>query len=77
VKVRHYGLPANRGRGGKLARCRWLLALAGLAARAAGVAAAAPGARCPACGGGPLVVVQVPPPCAAAGACPPQGEDTS
>jgi hypothetical protein len=77
VKVRHYGLLANRGRDGKLARCRWLLALAGLAARAAGVAAAAPEARCPACGGGPLVVVQVLPPCAAPGACPPQGEDTS
>jgi hypothetical protein len=60
VKVRHYGLLANGGREQKLAACRWLLALAPLAALAAvGVvpASADPG-RCPVCGVGLLSWVE-------------------
>ena len=64
VKVRHYGLLANGGRAAKLARCRWLLALAGIAA--AVVVAMAPAERndcCPICGVGRLVrVAEIPRP---------------
>jgi len=58
VKVRHYGLLANRARAERLAVCRWLLALAGVAAclAAARVAAAQP-RRCPACGSEQMAVV--------------------
>jgi hypothetical protein len=56
VKVRHYGLWANGGREAKLVACRWLLAVAAVAAVATGVvpADAGPG-RCPVCGLGLLV----------------------
>jgi hypothetical protein len=60
VKVRHYGLLANGGREEKLAACRWLLAVAPLAALAAAAVAPAsadPG-RCPVCGLGVLVWVE-------------------
>ncbi len=69
VRIRHFGLLANRTRQEKLARCRQLLAVAAAAATSllptknpetptAGATAAAP-ARCPACGGGPLRVIAV------------------
>jgi hypothetical protein len=63
VKVRHYGLLANRGRAGRLALCRALLALAALARLVAGAlggaeeAAAAGRPGCPACGCVDWVVV--------------------
>jgi putative transposase/transposase-like zinc-binding protein len=67
VRIRHFGLLANRARQDKLARCRHLLAVVAAAATSAlptpnaepptvGAPAAAP-ARCPACGGGPLRVI--------------------
>lgn len=67
VRVRHFGLLANRTRQDKLARCRQLLAVAAAAATAvlptpngetlpAG-AAAATSALCPACGVGRLHVI--------------------
>jgi hypothetical protein len=58
VKVRHYGLLANRDRAAKLAVCRALLArepLARATAAAALAPAAAPWERCPVCGGARLV----------------------
>jgi hypothetical protein len=60
VKVRHYGLLANRDRAAKLAVCRALLVREPLAGAAAAAAlapapAAAPGERCPVCGGARLV----------------------
>jgi hypothetical protein len=69
VRIRHFGLLANRARQEKLARCRHLLAVVAAAVTsalptpngetpAAGTATAAP-ARCPACGGGPLRVSAV------------------
>jgi hypothetical protein len=61
VKVRHYGLLANRQRAGKLAVCRWLLVLLGVVLAAGGgvgPAAAAAGWACPECGQGQLVMVQ-------------------
>jgi hypothetical protein len=69
VRIRHFGLLANRTRQEKLARCRQLLAVVAAAATAllptqtgatprAGAAEAA-AARCPACGGGPLRVIAV------------------
>jgi hypothetical protein len=67
VRIRHFGLLANRTRQEKLARCRQLLAVAaatallptqsGATPRAGAAEAAA--ARCPACGGGPLRVIAV------------------
>jgi Putative transposase/Transposase zinc-binding domain len=60
VRVRHYGLLANRWRRERLSVCRALLALAGLVAcLAAAVTPAAPAEprRCPACGAGVLAVV--------------------
>jgi hypothetical protein len=64
VKVRHYGLLANGGRAAKLARCRWLLALAGVAAAVVAAAAAAErNDSCPICGVGRLVrVAEIPRP---------------
>jgi len=67
VRIRHFGLLANRARQAKLARCRQLLAVVAAAATSllptitretptAGAEPAAP-ARCPACGGGPLRVI--------------------
>jgi hypothetical protein len=83
VRVRHYGLLANRWRRDRLAVCRALLALAGLVAcLAAAVVPAVPAEprRCPSCGSGVPAVVgavlpagAVPPPTAAAVA----GWDTS
>jgi Putative transposase/Transposase zinc-binding domain len=65
VKVRHYGLLANRGRQEKLTRCRYLLGVvvplqqeAAAAAAAEAAPAAAAAQRCPHCGG-QLVVVEV------------------
>ncbi len=69
VRIRHFGLLANRARQDKLARCRQLLAVVAAAATAllptqngatpgAGVVEATP-VRCPVCGGGPLRVITV------------------
>ncbi len=69
VRIRHFGLLANRARQEKLARCRHLLAVVAAAVTsalptpngetpAAGTETAAP-ARCPACGGGPLRIIAV------------------
>jgi hypothetical protein len=57
VRVRHYGLLANRGREGKLACCRRLLGVAVLSGVVAAASLPSPG-RCPVCGEGVLVVVQ-------------------
>jgi Putative transposase/Transposase zinc-binding domain len=65
VKVRHYGLLANGCREDKLARCRWQLLRAGLAAAASAATAgveAPRGVGCPACGSGQWVKgAEVPP----------------
>ena len=65
VKVRHYGLLANRGRAAKLTRCRYVLGVVvpapqEAAAAATGAAETPPEAarRCPHCGG-ELVVLEV------------------
>jgi Putative transposase len=69
VRIRHFGLWANRARQDKLPRCRQLLAVVAAAATAglltpngeplrADASAAAP-AQCPACGGGPLWLIAV------------------
>jgi hypothetical protein len=59
VKVRHYGLLANRQRQGKLAVCRWLLALLGMCLAVAGSAPATEQPRlCPECGQGRLLLVR-------------------
>jgi Putative transposase/Transposase zinc-binding domain len=66
VRMRHFGLLANRARQEKLARCRQLLAVAAVAATSAlptpnrapsgaGAAEATP-VRCPVCGVGPMRV---------------------
>jgi Putative transposase len=56
VKMRHYGLLANRVREAKLALCCWLLAVARVAATVPVPAAAESAAsRCPVCGVGRLV----------------------
>jgi hypothetical protein len=60
VRVRHYGLLANRGREQKLGLCRRLLLAEPAARRAAagaGGQAGPPPRRCPACGAGSPVVV--------------------
>jgi hypothetical protein len=60
VKVRHYGLLANRHREQKLKLCRWLLALLGLCLAVIGGVKATEQAQqrlCPLCGQGQLVVV--------------------
>jgi Putative transposase/Transposase zinc-binding domain len=57
VRVRHYGLLANRGREAKLACCRRLLGVAAVTAAVAPSSVPPPG-RCPVCGEGVLVVVQ-------------------
>jgi hypothetical protein len=63
VRVRHYGLLANRGREGKLQQCRrllWKVALQQQVAAAAEVQAEAGGRRvCPVCGKGLMEVVEV------------------
>jgi Putative transposase/Transposase zinc-binding domain len=69
VRIRHFGLLANRTRQEKLTRCRQLLAVAAAAATAllptqnhatpgTGTVEATP-VRCPVCGGGPLRVLAV------------------
>jgi len=74
VKVRHYGLLANRVREAQLAQCRWLLALARVAvtvvvALSAVQPAPEPAAlSCPVCGVGRLVRVGLLPRAATAGA---------
>jgi len=57
VRIRHYGLLANRGRDEKLAACRRLLAVAQLQQAAAPAAEAR---RCPACGAEMAVVAALP-----------------
>jgi hypothetical protein len=69
MRIRHFGLLANRHRASKLARCRLLLepeAQAHIdtddAVRASGDASPSPTtdpARCPVCGGGPLRIVEM------------------
>jgi putative transposase/transposase-like zinc-binding protein len=69
VRIRHFGLLANRARTNKLARCRYLLAVRAAAVTSAllpptgETSAAAPEtatpARCPACGGGSLWIIAV------------------
>jgi Putative transposase/Transposase zinc-binding domain len=69
MRIRHFGLLANRTGQDKLARCRQLLAVAAAAATAllptqngatpGAAAAQATPTRCPACGGGPLRVIAV------------------
>ena len=68
VRVRHFGLLANRARQDKLARCRQLLALAAATAvavlptrpveSAAACPAPAPSALCPVCGVGRLRIIE-------------------
>jgi hypothetical protein len=60
VKIRHYGLLANRSREGNLQRCRAVLLVVNTAARVAPAdeaGAAAMEQRCAACGGVVWVVV--------------------
>jgi hypothetical protein len=68
MRIRHFGLLANRNRAAKLARCRSLLAPAPEAevdpchsAAPAGEASAsaAEPKRCPVCGGGPLRIIEI------------------
>ena len=66
VKIRHYGLLANRNRTERLARCRALLAVWTVAQLVVGIlgseeAGSGHPRRCPACGGAPwLVVAELP-----------------
>jgi len=59
VRVRHYGLLANRGRERKLGLCRRLLLAEPARARAAVAAADERPRRCPACGVGSMRVVEL------------------
>jgi Putative transposase/Transposase zinc-binding domain len=61
VRIRHYGLLANRGREGKLAKCRELLAATAAQRIASAVqpAAEAEPHRCRLCGQGVMVVVEL------------------
>lgn len=66
VKVRHYGLLANRRRRQRLDQCRRLLLVATAAAAlpsggSSGLAEPAAGPRCPHCGGSRIVRTAVPP----------------
>ena len=58
VKVRHYGLLANRQREVKLAASRWQLGVARMGTVVEPVAGKTVERRCPACGCGRLVVVE-------------------
>ncbi len=65
VKVRHYGLLANRQRRQRLDQCRRLLLVATAAAGlpssgSSGLTEPAPGQRCPHCGGSRIVRTAVP-----------------
>jgi hypothetical protein len=59
VRVRHYGLLANRGREQKLGPCRRLLLAGPARARAAVAGDDGQPRRCPACGEGVMCVVEV------------------
>jgi hypothetical protein len=64
VRVRHYGLLANRGREEKLQRCRRLLGVApsrqqGEGAGEAAESVAKPSRTCPVCGRGEMEVVEL------------------
>lgn len=68
MRIRHFGLLANRNRAAKLARCRSLLApppeaevdRCDSAAPSGEVSAlAADPKRCPVCGGGPLRIIEI------------------
>ena len=77
VRIRHYGLLANRGREQKLALCRRLLLAEPARQRAVPVPAAGPACRaCPVCAQGEMRVVGLLPRQDQAGA-PPIGEDSS
>jgi len=58
VKVRHYGLLANRQREQKLAACRWLLGGVRFAPAVEPAAEARCERRCPVCQRGRLIVVE-------------------
>lgn len=58
VRVRHYGLLANRGREEKLRKCRWLLMVEAVRVAEQG-SDAKETRRCPVCGEGEMVVVAV------------------
>ena len=82
VKIRHYGLLANRGRTERLTRCRALLAVWAVAQLVVSVlgsgVASGDRRRCPACGAEQWWVVAEWPPATAAGpAAPPAASDTS
>jgi hypothetical protein len=62
VKIRHYGLLANRQRDEKLAASRWQLGLARTATVLQPVADSPAPHRCPACGCGWLIVIEELPP---------------
>jgi hypothetical protein len=62
VKVRHYGLLANRQREGKLAAVRGLLGVARAAAAAKPIVTSPLERRCPSCGCGRLIVIEELPP---------------
>jgi hypothetical protein len=78
VKIRHYGLLANAQRAARLAVCRRLLLVAGVAAALPGTTdeavAPAPPRTCAHCGGGRLVYREL---AAGSGACPAAGADSS
>ena len=59
VRIRHYGLLANRGREEKLALCRRLLAAATQAMRTAVQPAEEEPQRCRKCGQGVMIVVEL------------------
>jgi len=82
VKVRHYGLLANRSRAAKLARCRYVLGVvpreqAAAGAAAESVAASSAAHRCPQCGGELVVLLGWPRPRAGEVVAAPAGVDTS
>jgi Putative transposase/Transposase zinc-binding domain len=76
VRIRHYGLLANRAREANLARCRELLGTRARPSVAEDVPKEAQAAKdepppavgCPVCGGGRMIVIcELPPPCGSAG----------
>ena len=80
VRVRHYGLLANRSRQAKLQQCRRLLWLAGFQAKLTAAVEPRPAAEqgqrsCPVCGLGRMEVVEILP--AWPRPCPAAGEDSS
>jgi hypothetical protein len=79
VKVRHYGLLANGQRQGKLALCRWLLALAAVVMAVLTTARVTLAERrCPECGVGRMGWVEdLPRPARPAAAARASSDDTS